>query len=90
MSKLTIVLSDGCKVSKNAPASTGSLGFARAAACRCCSRRCCVNTSSCSDGGKAAKNSGLTSVELPAAAESGFSLADILCCNRKMRCCSNT
>lgn len=88
----TIVLKEGCKVSKNEAASTGSSGLARAAACLCCSRRCCVSTSSCNDGGNAAKNSGLTSLEPPATAWSLEDVPDkdILCCSRNSLCCSNT
>lgn len=58
---LTACRREGCKFWKNAAASTGSSGLALAAACRCCSKRCCARTSSWIAGGKAAKNSGLTS-----------------------------
>lgn len=58
---LTACRREGCRFWKNAAASTGSSGFAEAAACLCCSMRCCARTSSCIAGGKAARNSGFTS-----------------------------
>lgn len=56
--RLTMVRSDGCSVSKKAPASTGSSGLPLDAA----SMRCWEITSSWSAGGRASKNSWLTSV----------------------------
>lgn len=59
---LTACRSEGGKFSKKAAVSTGSSGLAVIAAWRCCSWRCWANTSSWIDGGKAARNSGFTTV----------------------------
>jgi len=78
---LTACLNEGWRFWKNAAASTGSFGFAAAAACRCCSSLCWASTSSWIAGGKAAKNSGFTSVTLGGAVS-----VDCCCALCRKRC----